>query len=250
MSTRTSLLALATATAFAAAFAPTGVFAKPITGVIIKPKPVMGVVINPKPVLGIIPPKPIVGVVLPPHPVLGIIPPKPIVGVVLPPHPVMGVPVTPPPVTGIVIHQVAGGTGGEAIAYSGTSVVRRMRITSGRHDHPTPGGVYTLGDAGNASARSSLYGTCVRAGGASRPCSSGKLRHGERFVGTPMPNFRRFYRQGNATALGFHTGSLSTPSHGCIHLSPTDSAWVFKLPIGTSVRVDTAPSRPTHGHKG
>jgi Domain of unknown function (DUF4157)/L,D-transpeptidase catalytic domain len=153
-------------------------------------------------------------------------------------------------ITGIVVHQVAGGTGGEAIAYSGTSVVRRMRITSGRHDHPTPGGVYTLGDAGNANARSSLYGTCVAAGGASRPCSSDKLRHGERFAGTPMPNFRRFYRRGNATALGFHTGSLSTPSHGCIHLSPTDSAWVFKLPVGTPVRVDAAPTRSTHGHKG
>ena len=84
MSTRTSLLTLATAAAFgAAAFAPTGASAKPILGVIIKPKPVMGVVIKPQPILGVIKPKPIVGIVLPP---------------------VMGVPVKQPPITGIVIH--------------------------------------------------------------------------------------------------------------------------------------------------
>lgn len=70
MSTRNSLLALATAAAFgAAAFAPAGAFAKPILGVIIKPKPVMGVIIKPGPVLGIIKPKPVVGIVLPPHPI-------------------------------------------------------------------------------------------------------------------------------------------------------------------------------------
>jgi hypothetical protein len=86
MSTRTSLLTLATAAAFgAAAFAPSGASAKPILGVIIKPKPVMGVVIKPQPILGVIKP-------------------KPIVGIVLPPHPVMGVPVKQPPITGIVIH--------------------------------------------------------------------------------------------------------------------------------------------------
>jgi Domain of unknown function (DUF4157)/L,D-transpeptidase catalytic domain len=153
-------------------------------------------------------------------------------------------------ITRIAIHQVAGGGGGEAIAYSGTTVVRRMPITSGRQGHPTPGGDYTLSDQGDAHARSNIYGTCVGAHGASRPCERKKLRHGESFVGTPMPNFRRLYSRGNPTPMGFHTGSLSTPSHGCIHLSPTDSAWVFSLPVGTRVRVDAAPSRPADRHSG
>ena len=70
MSTRSSILMLATVAAFgAAALAPTGASAKPVMGLIIKKSPVLGVVIPPKPVLGIvIPPKPIVGIVIPPHP--------------------------------------------------------------------------------------------------------------------------------------------------------------------------------------
>jgi hypothetical protein len=151
-------------------------------------------------------------------------------------------------ITHIVIHQVAGGAGGEAIAYSGKKVVRRMPITSGRHGHPTPADKYTLGDAGKADAKSSIYGTCSPAHGKPRPCSRNQLKHGEHFEGTPMPNFRRFYRKGGDTDFGFHEGPLSTPSHGCIHLSTTDAAWVFKLPVGTPVYVDAAPSRPEKHH--
>ena len=59
-----------------------------------------------------------------------------------------------------------------------------------------------------------------------------------------MPNFRRF-----TGAIGFHEGSLQTPSHGCIHLSAADSAWVLALPEGTAVQVTAAPHpRPPRRH--
>jgi Domain of unknown function (DUF4157)/L,D-transpeptidase catalytic domain len=152
-------------------------------------------------------------------------------------------------VTHIIIHQVAGGAGGEAIAYSGKKVVRRMQITSGRHGFPTPADKYTLGDAGEADAKSSIYGTCTPPHGKPRPCTRSQLKPGEHFEGTPMKHFRRFYRPGHGTDFGFHEGPLSIPSHGCIHLSQTDAAWVFKLPVGTPVHVDAAPSRPEK-HRG
>jgi len=153
-----------------------------------------------------------------------------------------------PAITHIVINQVAGGAGGEAIAYSGKKIVRRMQITSGRHGHPTPADKYTLGDAGEADAKSSIYGTCTPAHGKPRPCSHKQLKHGEHFEGTPMKHFRRFYRGRDGTDFGFHEGLLSTPSHGCIHLSATDAQWVFKLPVGTPVQVGAAPSRPAKHH--
>jgi hypothetical protein len=157
-----------------------------------------------------------------------------------------------PAVTQIVVHQVAGGRGGEAIAYSGTRIVRRMPITSGRPGYPTPSDDYKLSDRGVANARSDIWGSCVGAHGASRPCKSDERRPGESFVGTPMPNFRRLYvgKGKKGTLMGFHEGPLSTPSHGCIHLSETDSKWVFSLPVGTRVHVDAAPSRPADRHGG
>ena len=150
-------------------------------------------------------------------------------------------PVAParPHVTRIVVRQVAGGAGGRAVAYDGEKVVRTMSITSGRPGHPTSAGNFTLGEA-DPNHRSSIYGACSGAHGA-RPCTSGSVRQGEHFQGTPMPNFRRFNG-----AIGFHEGSLQTPSHGCIHLSAADSAWVLGLPEGTAVQVEPTPSARPH----
>jgi hypothetical protein len=143
-----------------------------------------------------------------------------------------------PHVTRIVVRQVGGGAGGQAIAYDGDRVVRTMRITSGRPGHPTAAGDFALGEA-DPNHRSTIYGNCS-GGHGSRPCTSGSVRPGEHFQGTPMPNFRRFNG-----AIGFHEGSLQTPSHGCIHLSAADSAWVLALPAGTAVHVEAAPvARP------
>lgn len=50
----------------------------------------------------------------------------------------------------------------------------------------------------------------------------------------PMPNSTYFTHSG----IAFHQGSLTEPSHGCIHLSPEASLWYFNnLSIGETVQV-------------
>jgi hypothetical protein len=51
--------------------------------------------------------------------------------------------------------------------------------------------------------------------------------------GAPMPFYVNF-----APAVGFHAGSLSTPSHGCVHLSASDAERFFNnLDVGDRVDV-------------
>jgi lipoprotein-anchoring transpeptidase ErfK/SrfK len=51
--------------------------------------------------------------------------------------------------------------------------------------------------------------------------------------GAPMPFYVNF-----APAVGFHAGSLSTPSHGCVHLSASDAETFFNnLDVGDRVDV-------------
>lgn len=52
--------------------------------------------------------------------------------------------------------------------------------------------------------------------------------------GEPMPD-AVFFAPGG---IAFHQGSLSTGSHGCVHLSPGDAEHYFRaLPIGAEVAV-------------
>ena len=51
--------------------------------------------------------------------------------------------------------------------------------------------------------------------------------------GAPMPFYVNF-----APQVGFHAGSLTTPSHGCVHLSISDAEKFFNnLEVGDRVDV-------------
>lgn len=81
-------------------------------------------------------------------------------------------------------------------------------ITSGRSGYPTPVGMFHV-------------------------LSKEKMHYSTEFDNAPMPNSVFFY-PGDA----FHTGSLSTPSHGCIHLSSSASLKFFTvLHVGDRVQV-------------
>jgi hypothetical protein len=55
-----------------------------------------------------------------------------------------------------------------------------------------------------------------------------------REFGEPMPNAVFFAAGG----IAFHAGSLTTSSHGCVHLNDSDSAKFFdSLPVGATVQV-------------
>jgi len=63
--------------------------------------------------------------------------------------------------------------------------------------------------------------------------SKEKMHYSHEFDNAPMPNSVFFY-PGDA----FHTGSLSTPSHGCVHLSSTSSLEFFNtLQVGDPVQI-------------
>lgn len=81
-------------------------------------------------------------------------------------------------------------------------------ITSGRKGYPTPTGSFHV-------------------------ISKEKMHLSREFDNAPMPN-SVFFFPGDA----FHTGSLSAPSHGCVHLSSTASLKFFNtLQVGEPVQI-------------
>ncbi|HKS47339.1 MAG TPA: L,D-transpeptidase [Amycolatopsis sp.] len=94
------------------------------------------------------------------------------------------------------------------LLHDGKVIYGPVQLTSGRKGYPTPTGMFHV-------------------------ISKEKMHYSTEFDNAPMPNSVFFY-PGDA----FHTGSLSTPSHGCIHLSSTASAKFFAtLQIGDPVQV-------------
>ena len=90
----------------------------------------------------------------------------------------------------------------------GQVVYGPVPITTGRKGHATPTGMFHV-------------------------LSKEKMHYSKEFDNAPMPNSVFFY-PGDA----FHTGSLSTPSHGCVHLSSTASLKFFNtLSVGDPVQV-------------
>jgi lipoprotein-anchoring transpeptidase ErfK/SrfK len=90
----------------------------------------------------------------------------------------------------------------------GKVVYGPVPITTGRKGYPTPTGTFHV-------------------------LSKEKMHLSKEFDQAKMPNSVFFY-PGDA----FHTGSLSAPSHGCIHLSSTASLKFFNtLHIGDAVQV-------------
>ena len=150
----------------------------------------------------------------------------------------------PPPVRRIVVDLAAQ----SATAIEGNRTVRRMRITSGMPGHPThTGDNFRLSGPRpeNAEHRSSSYGQCIARDGSHRkvgPGGAANCRHGERYVGALMRHFQPF----NGPE-GFHEGSLSAPSHGCLHLSAPDAAWLWswgRPGIRVEIRSGTRRRRP------
>ncbi|WP_326938164.1 L,D-transpeptidase [Amycolatopsis cynarae] len=90
----------------------------------------------------------------------------------------------------------------------GKVVYGPVPITTGRPGYPTPTGKFQV-------------------------ISKEKMHYSTEFNNAPMPN-SVFFVPGDA----FHTGSLSTPSHGCVHLSSTASLKFFNtLSVGDPVQV-------------
>ncbi|TVT25736.1 L,D-transpeptidase [Amycolatopsis acidiphila] len=90
----------------------------------------------------------------------------------------------------------------------GKVVYGPVSITTGRKGYPTPAGTFNV-----------LY--------------KEKMHYSKEFDDAEMPNSVFFY-PGDA----FHTGSLSTPSHGCVHLSSSASLKFFNtLGVGDPVQV-------------
>lgn len=90
----------------------------------------------------------------------------------------------------------------------GKVVYGPVSITTGRKGYPTPTGTFHV-----------LY--------------KEKMHYSKEFDDAEMPNSVFFY-PGDA----FHTGSLSTPSHGCVHLSSSASLRFFNtLGVGDPVQV-------------
>ena len=87
-----------------------------------------------------------------------------------------------------------------------------------------------------------VYGPVpMEPGDATQPTPSGTFRvawkdkvHTSSEYGDPMPNSVFFAAGG----IAFHAGPLDRPSHGCIHLTDTDSEVFFDgLPVGAGVEV-------------
>lgn len=90
----------------------------------------------------------------------------------------------------------------------GKVVYGPVPITTGRKGYPTPTGTFHV-------------------------LSKEKMHYSKEFDNGKMPNSVFFY-PGDA----FHTGSLSAPSHGCVHLSSTASLKFFNtLSVGDPVQV-------------
>lgn len=90
----------------------------------------------------------------------------------------------------------------------GKVVYGPVPITTGRKGYPTPTGLFHV-----------LY--------------KEKMHYSKEFDDAKMPNSVFFY-PGDA----FHTGSLSAPSHGCVHLSSAASLKFFStLSVGDPVQV-------------
>jgi Domain of unknown function (DUF4157)/L,D-transpeptidase catalytic domain len=93
------------------------------------------------------------------------------------------------------------------------SAIISVLALGGRKGHPTPLGKSFKVIRKDKDHRSSLYKV------------KGK--------GAPMPFYVNF-----APAVGFHAGSLATPSHGCVHLSASDAERFFNnLEVGDRVDV-------------
>jgi lipoprotein-anchoring transpeptidase ErfK/SrfK len=136
-----------------------------------------------------------------------------------------------------------------AEATDGGTAVRTMKIKAGMPTHPTPPGVFKISDK-TEKAYSSIYGQCIDAKGEAHAATNGaaSCHGGAVYHGTPMPFFTRFNG-----AVGFHAGSLTKPSHGCIHLGHGDAEWLFKnAPVGTPVIVHKSKphAKPGSHQKG
>jgi lipoprotein-anchoring transpeptidase ErfK/SrfK len=117
----------------------------------------------------------------------------------------------------------------QVTAYVGGRRVRRMPTSTGRTGFATALGHYTIDyDHRDRHHRSSSYGRCV-AGQHSRPArgpaNGGTCRHGEHYEGAPMEYYQPF-----APKTGFHQGTLPghPDSHGCVHLSRSNAAWLWR----------------------
>lgn len=90
------------------------------------------------------------------------------------------------------------------------TVVAAVRALGGRPGHPTPQGHFNV-------------------------IQHDRNHHSNLYHNAPMPFYVQF-----APAVGFHTGSLSEHSHGCVHLSSADAEHFFTY-LQDGDQVDVVP---------
>lgn len=113
-------------------------------------------------------------------------------------------------------------------------VLDSLPMSHGMSGHVTPVGDFGVDrSAMDIDHHSSEYGECLRPGvvaGRGRRVGRGQssCHAGETFVGADMDYFIPFTTFGGSM-VGFHVGSTSRESHGCIHLSRANARWLWRL---------------------
>lgn len=121
-----------------------------------------------------------------------------------------------------------------------TETLKTFDALGGRPGHRTPHGNHHIGEK-TKDAQSSIYGDCVNPKTNARRHvgkGSSSCKAPEKYEGAKMPFYTRFTAQ-----AGFHVGSMTTQSHGCIHMEENAAQWIFdNVPKGTNVIIE--PTEP------
>jgi hypothetical protein len=130
-----------------------------------------------------------------------------------------------------------------AYLFHENTLVAVTRISSGRRNHRTETGVFTVGSK-RRDHRSNVYGDFVGPDGAVMVADVDArvdaAPPGAVYRGASMANFLRLHHQQKSTPIGFHAGKLPgyPASHGCLRLPRAGSEMFFDyLPVGFPIIV-------------
>lgn len=117
---------------------------------------------------------------------------------------------------------------GTLVRLEGSKEISRWNVSSGKPGHETPKGSFSIYDR-DEGHRSSSYGKCD----GKKIGPDGKSKCKGKYVGADMHYYQEFSSQ-----VGFHRGSPSVMSHGCIHVADAKAKKLWGWSdIGTPVEV-------------
>ena len=120
------------------------------------------------------------------------------------------------------------------VRYEGSKEISTWAISGGKAGHETPTGPFTI-NARDENHTSSSYGKCD----GKKVGPNGAANCKGKYEGADM-----HYFQGFAPAVGFHRGSPSVLSHGCIHVNGGNAKTLWDWSgIGTPVKVSKSVSK-------